>query len=170
MLTMISLVPLQDGGYRYPWKDAHIIAPLIIGVMVLAAFVVWEGWYAQYPMVPKVLLRQRGVVIPLTVAFVAGTFSKELLAGEDICSLGLPTGFAYYSVLSFFPQMLQTLYYQASPTRIGVLSEGYSLGLLFGPVLVNVSLSYVNGHVRWPILLCALLMSKSSRGALIPSP
>ena len=55
--------------------------------------------------------------------------------------------------------MLQTLCYQATPIRIGVLSEGYSLGILFGAVAMNLSFTYVNGRVRWPILF-SLMMSK----------
>lgn len=69
---ILRLVALQDGGYRHPWKSAAVIAPLLMGIVIFALFVIWEGWYAPHPMIPRVLYHEKGVVIPLTVAFGAG--------------------------------------------------------------------------------------------------
>lgn len=49
----LFLVALQAGGYSHPWTSAYVLATLIIGVLLIAAFVAWEWRYAKMPMVPR---------------------------------------------------------------------------------------------------------------------
>lgn len=49
----LFLVALQAGGYSHPWTSAYVLATLIIGVLLIAAFVMWEWKYAKMPMVPR---------------------------------------------------------------------------------------------------------------------
>lgn len=44
------------------WSDAHSIAQLVLGAVVIAAFVVWERSYAPHPLLPFALLRRKTVV------------------------------------------------------------------------------------------------------------
>ncbi len=49
---IVFLAGLQWGGYQYPWKSAHVLAPLIVGFFLLfVAFPIWEIKFAKYPMV-----------------------------------------------------------------------------------------------------------------------
>lgn len=69
----IFLVALQAGGYSHPWGSAYVLAQLIIGLVLMAAWVVWEYKFAKYPMVPKqIFAGQRVVALTFFVAFVAG--------------------------------------------------------------------------------------------------
>lgn len=49
----LFLVAMQAGGYSYPWTSAYVLATMIIGVLLIAVFVVWEWKYAKMPMVPR---------------------------------------------------------------------------------------------------------------------
>lgn len=49
----LFLVALQAGGYSHPWTSAYVLATLIIGVLLIVVFVVWEWRFAKMPMVPR---------------------------------------------------------------------------------------------------------------------
>lgn len=67
------LVGLGNGGNSFPWKSGAVIAPIIIGVLLLIFFVVWEAIYVQHPMVPGALFKdRRPVTISLIIIFVCG--------------------------------------------------------------------------------------------------
>ncbi|WVQ82131.1 hypothetical protein IAT38_004259 [Cryptococcus sp. DSM 104549] len=44
------------------WSDAHSIAQLVVGAVVIVAFVVWEKRYAPHPLLPFDLLKRKTVV------------------------------------------------------------------------------------------------------------
>ena len=66
LLLLISvlalvLVPLTlTGGFSVGWDHAHIIAPLVLGICCIRAFVLWEQ-RAPHPMAPLHLLKARMV-------------------------------------------------------------------------------------------------------------
>lgn len=64
----LILVPMTiAGGLSSKWKEAHVIAPLVIGILCIPAFVFWELW-APYPLVPFDLLKDRAVWGALGIA------------------------------------------------------------------------------------------------------
>jgi MFS transporter, SIT family, siderophore-iron:H+ symporter len=64
----LILVPLTlAGGATNTWDTAHIIAPLVIGILCIPAFIVWE-MRAPRPLVPFHLLKDRGVWGALGIA------------------------------------------------------------------------------------------------------
>ncbi len=67
------MMGMQWGGYEYPWSSAHVLAPLILGVVLLIAFFVWEAKFATHPMFPK-RLRQDPRILGLTliITFISG--------------------------------------------------------------------------------------------------
>jgi hypothetical protein len=70
-----SLVAMQAGGYTHSWKSAYVLAQLIIGILLIATFCVWEYKFAKVPMVPREMFRgQRIVGMAYFIAFVAGTY------------------------------------------------------------------------------------------------
>lgn len=113
-------------------------------------------------MIPRVLFKLKGVVIPLSLAFTAGKFLSSQAADSPTTHALRKTGVTYYSVLAFSPLLIQELYYNKSPNEIGLLEFGVSLGLLVGSVLGSAAISYTRGHVRWPMLVSAMLMSMST--------
>lgn len=60
--------------YRYPWTSATVLAPLIIGlVMIVVLFPLWEVYGTKYPMVPWAIFKgQRVVALAFVIVFIAG--------------------------------------------------------------------------------------------------
>lgn len=48
---LLFMMGMQWGGYQYKWSSAHVLAPLILGVVFLIGFFVWEAKFAKHPMV-----------------------------------------------------------------------------------------------------------------------
>lgn len=64
----LILVPLTiAGGFTDQWHSAHIIAPLVVGICCIPAFILWELW-APHPMVPFRLMKDRAVWGPMGIA------------------------------------------------------------------------------------------------------
>ena len=64
----LILVPLTiAGGSTTSWNKAHVIAPLVIGILCVPVFVSWE-MRAPRPLVPFYLLKDRGVWGALGIA------------------------------------------------------------------------------------------------------
>ncbi|CUM68121.1 uncharacterized protein PRCAT00005838001 [Priceomyces carsonii] len=56
------LVPLTiAGGVEEKWKHGYVIAPLVIGFVLIVPLVLWEAKFSKYPVLPYALLRDRGV-------------------------------------------------------------------------------------------------------------
>lgn len=73
----LFLVGLQAGGYQYPWTTGRVLGPLIVGILMLFAFVAWEVLGTKKPMVPGEIFKgQRVVALALVIVFVAGKLHK----------------------------------------------------------------------------------------------
>jgi hypothetical protein len=80
---------MQAGGYTHPWTSAYVLAPLIIGFLLMVVFIVWEAKFAKVPMVPHEMFSgQRIVAMAYAIAFVAGM--------------------NFYALLNFFPLVSET--------------------------------------------------------------
>lgn len=64
----------------------------------------------------------------------------------------------FYSVLGFFPLILQD-YYNTKPITIGVRGLCYPIAILSGACIVSFLMSYTRGHVREMFFFCATLMT-----------
>ncbi|KAH8818580.1 MFS general substrate transporter, partial [Flagelloscypha sp. PMI_526] len=60
--TTLILVPLTWGGGEYAWTDAHVIAPLVVGVLLGMGFVLWEWKGPRFPLMPLHVFKNRVVV------------------------------------------------------------------------------------------------------------
>lgn len=79
MLTeAFRLAGLGNGGTAYPWVSREVLVPLIIGVLTLVAFVVWESRFAPHPMVPGAMFKDRPAVsLCLIIIFVCGEYFQS---------------------------------------------------------------------------------------------
>ncbi|KAL5000019.1 major facilitator superfamily domain-containing protein [Aspergillus recurvatus] len=69
----LILVPFTlAGGSAEQWKQAKIIAPLVIGVLCIPLWIVWES-RCRYPMVPFRLLKDRAVYGAIGIAIMLNT-------------------------------------------------------------------------------------------------
>ncbi|EFW98896.1 siderochrome-iron transporter [Grosmannia clavigera kw1407] len=65
----LILTPLTiAGGVSSKWKTAHVIAPLVVGILCVPVFVAWE-LKARQPLVPFALVKDRAVWSALAIAF-----------------------------------------------------------------------------------------------------
>lgn len=58
LLLPFSLVFYAPNG----WKTGYIIAMIVLGVVFLAAFAVWEKYYSPFPYIPFKFLKDRTIL------------------------------------------------------------------------------------------------------------
>lgn len=118
---------------------------MIIGIILILAFIAWEWKFARYPIVPRELFSgQRVIAIAYLVAFVGGM--------------------NFYSILNFFPLSYSTLF-NPDPIQVGLKGLPVAISIVIGAFVFNVSLSYFKNHNR-EILLIATIMMTAFGGAL----
>ena len=65
----LLLVPLTlAGGFESKWGEAYIIAPLVVGILCIPAFIWWESRWAPHPISPFYLMKDRGIWAALGIA------------------------------------------------------------------------------------------------------
>lgn len=148
----LFLVGLQAGGYQYPWTSGKALGPLIVGGLItFVAFPLWEVYGRHpFPMVPpKIFKGQRVVALAYVVVFVAGL--------------------EFYSILGFFPLVLQYVYNTDAITT-GVRGLCYPCAILGGACLLSFSMSYTRGHVRLMFFLMAAIMTAFTGALALSTP
>lgn len=137
-LTLL-LVALQSGGYTHPWKSAYCLSTLIIGIALIATWIVWEAKFAKYPMVPGALFKgQRIVALAYATAFVGGMF--------------------FYSALNFLPLIWDSVYVN-DPIQIGLKGLGPAIATTLGAIGFNALLSTYPARSREVLMAGALIMT-----------
>lgn len=55
LATFCILLALNWGGNKFDWDSAPVLAPLVIGALLVAAFVFIEQWdrVVKYPIIPS---------------------------------------------------------------------------------------------------------------------
>lgn len=135
----LFLVGLQAGGYQFPWTSGKVLGPLIVGILMILGFIAWEVWGTKTPMIPAEIFQgQRVVALALAIVFVAGM--------------------NFYSILGFFPLMLEYVY-TAAPITIGVRGLCYPIAILAGACITSTLMSYTRGHVRELFFVAAAIMT-----------
>lgn len=130
---------MQWGGYQYPWSSAHVLAPLILGAVLIVAFVVWEAYGAKHPMFPK-RLRQEPRILGLTLVI---TF----ISGAN-----------FFSILMFWPTQAFNVYGH-DPIGVGVRGIPVGFSILAGACIVLWLLSVLRGHNKELLIASSILMT-----------
>ncbi|KAL2136403.1 hypothetical protein VTI74DRAFT_3837 [Chaetomium olivicolor] len=119
---------LHAGGYQYPWRSAQTLVPLILGVVAISLFVMWEGWGAKYPMVPRNMSKApRTLWLTMVITFVSGA--------------------NFFSVLLVWPPEAYNVYGH-EPVGVGVRGMPFAFGVYAGCVVSLVLLSFFKGHIK----------------------
>ncbi|KAL1794523.1 hypothetical protein ACET3X_007944 [Alternaria dauci] len=146
----LFLVALQSGGYTHPWASAYVLCTMLIGLALIAAWVVYEAKYAAYPMVPGELFSgQRIVALAYVVAFSAGM--------------------NFFSILNFFPVTFSSVY-EPVPVLIGLRGLGPAFTTAFGAIFFNAALSRFPGHTREVLLLAVAIMTGFAGALAVMTP
>jgi MFS family permease len=72
---LLFTMAVQWGGYQYSWGSAHVIAPLVLGIILCIAFVIYESKFAKFPMFPRAIAKEpRVLLLTLLITFISGKF------------------------------------------------------------------------------------------------
>ncbi|EIW60814.1 iron permease [Trametes versicolor FP-101664 SS1] len=77
--TTLALIALTWGGITYPWTNAHVLAPLILGGALIVAFLAYEMSVPREPTVPLDILKNRTSFGGFLSTFVHGIVSISLI-------------------------------------------------------------------------------------------
>ena len=105
------------GQGTYPWRSAHVIAPLVVGVFTVVAFVLYEAYVPlKQPLLPLRLFKHRNLV---AVVFVGSV-------GQMV----------YYALNVLFPQQITALF-TTNNILIGAISVSEVLACSAGRFLTR---------------------------------
>ncbi|CEI61326.1 Siderophore iron transporter mirA [Fusarium venenatum] len=119
----LTLIPLSLTGARNSdrWDQGSYIAMLVIGVVVIAAFFVWDTKFAKVPFVPFRMIKERTVVAA--------------------CVLSMLDFFHYSCFTLFFPSYLQVAG-GFSPGHATRIDNALRVAFQIASVLVGILMKY----------------------------
>lgn len=82
--TLMILLGLDFGGVLFPWDSAKVIALLVVGGIMIFAFIYSESRVAEYPLIPMTLFKRRTNVAAFAVAAFHGFVSSISLQSEEL--------------------------------------------------------------------------------------
>lgn len=130
---------MQWGGYQYPWTSVHVLLPMLLGVALIIAFIVWEGWFAAYPMFPKRINQSpRVLVLTLIITFISGA--------------------NFISLIAFWPTQAFNVYGH-DPLQVGIRAIPIGISLMVGAVAGLFLLSLWKGGNRTLMVASSAMMT-----------
>jgi hypothetical protein len=75
--TLMILLGLDFGGFVFSWNSAKIICLLVVGGVMIFAFVFTEIRIARYPLIPMSLFKRKTNVAVFMVVFFHGFVSES---------------------------------------------------------------------------------------------
>ncbi|KAG9193890.1 hypothetical protein G6011_03925 [Alternaria panax] len=123
---------------------------MLIGLLLIATWVVYEAKFAACPMIPSALFSgQHIVALAYIVAFSAGM--------------------NFFSILNFFPITFASVYTPV-PVSIGLRGLGPALTTAMGAIFFNAALSRFPGHTREVLLLAVGIMTGFAGALAVMTP
>ncbi|EJU01761.1 MFS general substrate transporter [Dacryopinax primogenitus] len=114
--SAIALLAFDWSSGTYPWSSPAVIAPLVIGLIMLIAFCIYE-WLGRSDGIAAHVFFQRGRNFPLSLF----AFGVE--------------GFIFYSaVAQFTPQIVLNLGFETDSWKISIRQLSYGLTSLFASI------------------------------------
>ncbi|KJR89997.1 uncharacterized protein SPSK_06110 [Sporothrix schenckii 1099-18] len=134
----LTLLALDWGGGTYAWSDAHVAAPLAIGLALLVAFGAYE-WKG----------RRDGLLAHVFFAHNAN-FALSVFAFAV-------EGWIFYSAVnSVVPQIVLNLGFQTNAWRISIRQLSYTLATMFTSVPITLYATYYK-DLKTPLLVTFVL-------------
>ncbi|KAJ4305792.1 hypothetical protein N0V90_001324 [Kalmusia sp. IMI 367209] len=146
----LFMMGLQWGATQYPWGSVHNVVPLVLGLVLIIAFFIWE-FYAPYPMVPRALFKKakKTMVIILLITWLSG--------GN------------YFVLLLFWPTEVYNVYGD-DPVGIGIRSLPIGFGIIGGAAICLLLIPITKGRVRALMIFSTALMTAGTGAVSIASP
>ncbi|KAK0633593.1 major facilitator superfamily domain-containing protein [Immersiella caudata] len=137
-------IGILGGGYRHPWTDGIVLAPLVIGIVLIIIFLVWELRFAANPMIPKRFGKKpRTLLLTMVITFISGA--------------------NFFSVLMIWPSEAYNVYGH-DPIGVGIRGLPFAFGTLAGCLISLVLLSVLRGNIRWILLGSSVVMTAGCGG------
>lgn len=140
---VLIILALNWGGKTYPWRSAAVIAPLVLGALLMVAFMVVETKVAKEPIITMRMFTSRTLTPLLFSQFFLG-------AGITFTVLYLPV---YYTVV-----------FDASSTRAGILMLPYLVGMMVSGLVMGPIVSRFN--IYRPFIWSGLAVMTVTAGLL----
>ncbi|KAF9886108.1 hypothetical protein FE257_012043 [Aspergillus nanangensis] len=145
------MMGMQWGAQQYSWGSAHVLAPFILGILIIVGFFVWEVKFARYPMVPAAL------------------FSKDKRTMIAILLVTFWSGGNYFALLLLWPVQCYNVYGD-DPVGIGVRSLPIGFGIMFGAALTLILIPVVKGRTRGLMIFSCALMTAGTGAMSVSNP
>ncbi|KAG4420797.1 hypothetical protein IFR04_006077 [Cadophora malorum] len=130
----LMLLALDWAGGVYPWKDVHVVAPLVVGLVMLVAFCVYE-WKGRDDGLVAHVFFARGPNFALSVF----AFAVE--------------GWIFYSAVnSVTPLIVLHLGFETSAWKISIRQLSYTLVTLFASIPITLYSTWKK-DLKSPLLL-----------------
>ncbi|KAE9383729.1 iron permease [Gymnopus androsaceus JB14] len=135
--TTLAIIGLTWGGIAFPWSSAHVLAPLVIGFVLVGVFLLYEFKVPTEPTIPYDILSNRVSLYGFLATTIHGVVS--------------------ISVIYFIPTYFQACF-SASPIRSGVDILGTALIIapfaLISGVMTQALSRYMPANIiGWVLLL-----------------
>ncbi|KAK2751042.1 hypothetical protein FQN57_000117 [Myotisia sp. PD_48] len=142
----LVLIPLSltGGNNSNRWKEAEFIAMVVVGVVLLVAFAVWDTKFARKPFIPYRMVTNRTVI------------AASLASALDFMS--------YTSFTLFFPSYLQVAGGYA-PGHAARIDNALRVSFQVFSVLIGLGMKYTKRSQMW--LLMGPPLTVLSQGLLI---
>ncbi|KAM0545787.1 hypothetical protein ACHAPJ_011211 [Fusarium lateritium] len=129
------LLALQWGGTKYSWSSGKVIAPLVVGVLLLAAFAAIQVWKGDKATVPPRLLRQRTLLSACIFSFLLSS--------------------AYFAIIYYIPIWFQAIK-GASAVKSGIMCLPMILSVVVFSLVVGGGVSATGHFVPFAYASCVL--------------
>lgn len=136
-LLPFSLFPYQGATLDEQWSSPLVVSMLVIGVVILIAFTIWEWKFAPVTFIPFHLLRDRTV---LGCSLIAAILFVEF--------------YIWNSYFSSFLQVVPNL----NLVQTGYVINIYSMGACFWSFIAGIILRYT-GDFKWQSLFFGMPMT-----------
>lgn len=138
---------------------------MLVGLGLIAAWIVYEAKFARHPMVPGELFKgQRIVGLAYVIAFAAGMnfFCKSSWSYPPLKLTGT-------AILNFFPVTFTNVY-DPDPVQIGLRGIAPAFTTALGAIGFNAALSAFPNRTREVLLVAVLLMTGFAGALAVMTP
>jgi MFS family permease len=146
----LFMMGLQWGAVQYNWGSVHNLVPLLLGLALLAAFVVWE-LRAPYPMVPRAM------------------FSKAKKTMIVILLLIFISGGTFFALILIYPSQVFNVWGD-DPVKVGLRSLPIGFGIMIGAVIGLALIPLSKGRMREIMIFFTALMTATTGALAVATP
>jgi MFS family permease len=122
----LLVVPLSWAGALYPWKSWETIAPLVVGILLVLAFLLYEFKVPKAPIFPLRLFRSRTANLTLLGNFIQGASLYSLLQYLPLFLQAVTVNTALGSAIKLLPTSVTSVVFAVGGViMVGVIGKGY---------------------------------------------